>query len=102
MEFFELIIMALATWRLASMFVSEDGPFDIFRRIRSLFGVTHHDDGTIARIPDKSLSKLFTCIWCMSVWIAAVVYLVWVVAPILVYILGLSTGAIIIERIRGD
>lgn len=102
MDFLELLIMILATWRLASMFVSEDGPFDVFRRIRSIIGVTHHDDGTIAQIPDRTLSKLFTCMWCMSIWMAGVVYGFWIVCPIVVWILGLSTGAIIVERIRGD
>jgi len=84
------------------MFVSEDGPFNIFRRIRSLFGVTHHDDGTVAQIPDKTFAKLFTCMWCMSIWMAAVVYGLFIICPILVYILGLSTGVIIVERVRGD
>ncbi len=102
MEFLELLIMILATWRLASMFVSEDGPFDLFRRIRSLFGITHHDDGSVANIPDRSLARLFSCLWCMSVWMAAVVYGLWLLCPVLVWILGLSTGAIIVERIRGD
>jgi len=100
-DFFELLIMVLATWRLASMLVSEDGPFDVFRRIRSLWGITHHDDGTVAQIPDTTLAKLFTCMWCMTLWMAAVVYLLWIVAPVAVWILGLSTGGIIVERVRG-
>lgn len=83
------------------MFVSEDGPFDIFKRIRGLFGVKHHDDGTVAQIPDNTLAKLFTCIWCMSVWMAGAVYGLWIVAPVIVWILALSTGGIIIERVRG-
>lgn len=83
------------------MFVSEDGPFDVFRRIRALLGITHHDDGTVANIPDKSIAKLFTCIWCMSFWMAALVYGLWILSPIPVWILGLSTCAIIIERARG-
>ena len=97
----ELLILVLATWRLASMFVSEDGPFDVFRRIRSLFGVTHHDDGSVAQIPDRTLAKLFTCMWCMSVWMAAAVYGLWFLAPVIVWILGLSGGVIIVERVRG-
>jgi hypothetical protein len=93
--------MVLATWRLASLFVSEDGLFNVFRRIRSLTGVSHHDDGTVAQIPDKTLPKLFTCLWCMSLWTAVVVYVLWIYAPFLVWILGLSTGGIIVERVRG-
>lgn len=101
MEFLELIIMVLATWRLASMLVYEEGPFDIFLKIRSLFGITHHEDGSVEKIPDNTLAKLFTCIWCMTIWMGALVYLLWLVAPVLVWILGLSTGAIIIERVKG-
>ena len=102
MEFLELLIMVLATWRLASLFVSEDGPFNVFRHIRCLFGVKHHDDGSVAQIPDRTLAKLITCMWCMTLWMAAVVYGLWIVCPVLIWILGLSTGAIIVERVRGD
>ena len=53
-------------------------------------------------IPENIMGKLFGCLWCMSVWIAGIVYLLWIVIPILVWILAISTSVIIIDRIKGE
>ena len=55
---FDVIILGLSTWRISSMFINEDGPFDIFFRIREWIG----DEGFFA--------GLFSCVWCLSVWVA--------------------------------
>lgn len=47
-----LLILGLANWRIASLFALEDGPFNIFERIRQLPG----------------LQELLSCLWCTSVW----------------------------------
>lgn len=61
-----ILIMALAGWRLVSLLIHEDGPFDIFKRFRSL-------------IPKEGFfNKLFSCVDCLSVWVGAIFY--WVYA----------------------
>ena len=57
-NYFDLIILGLSTWRISSMFINEDGPFDIFFRIREWIG----DEGFFA--------SLFSCVLCLSVWVA--------------------------------
>lgn len=84
------------------MLTQEDGPLNIFRRIRQFFGVTHEGDGTIWEIPERSFAKLFTCLWCMSIWVGVAMYGIWLLVPALVWILAISTGAVIIDRFVGD
>lgn len=52
-----LVLLALATWRLASMFTNEDGPFQIFSKIRILF---------LFHLP--GLHPGLECEWCNSIW----------------------------------
>ena len=53
-----LILAVLATWRVAHLLASEDGPADVIVRFRALLG--------------QSLAgKLMDCFNCLSLWIAA-------------------------------
>lgn len=80
----ELIVFVFATWRLTTMVMEEDGPFDIFDHLRGWLNV---DVGESLRFFDR----LFTCHWCMSIWCGAIVYL----APFpLAVILALSAFSI--------
>lgn len=65
----DLIVRALATWRVANILISERGPFDAFTTIREYFGVAHssEDDGREpVGFPSNSV---FSCMYCMSVWV---------------------------------
>ena len=62
--------MGLAIWRLSSLLMKERGPFDLFVRVRKLIGVKHYDDGTPLSYKDNFFGNLFSCCWCLSVWIA--------------------------------
>ena len=50
----ELILLGLATWRITAILVYDDGPRDIFVRLRDAIG------GPL------------TCFWCTSVWVSLV------------------------------
>lgn len=80
----------MATWRISSLLVNEEGPLEIFVKLR-LFAAGYTD--------------LFTCIWCFSVWLGAAFTLLywylpeaafWVALPF-----ALSTGAITWEKWNG-
>lgn len=62
-----IIILAFASWRLASLLVDEDGPFGVFDRLRRRVGV--YRTGEMSQV-----ALAFTCIWCMSVWAALLLY----------------------------
>lgn len=90
MSLTKFAILALATWRLASLIVRENGPFDVFTRVRAFVGA--EDEGEL-----RGFAELFSCVWCMSVWTAMVLYLTLRV-PILAIGLAASAAAVIIDE----
>lgn len=79
---FELLVLALATWRLAFMLTVENGPLRIFARFRRI----------------TTLGGLLECIFCTSVW-AALLLTVAVVGRLdLVAVLAVSAGSVLIDR----
>lgn len=73
-----LLLLILATWRLTALLILEDGPFRIFTNLRDAVGAGLMDDDDC---PLTQLGGLFSCFWCMSVWVAT--GLVIVAAPLL-------------------
>lgn len=91
-----MLLLALATWRLAHMLAEEDGPFNVFGELRF-------------RLPGE-LGTGAVCMWCNSVWIGALWALAWYVAADLVLYLalpwalsaasiGLQEGSAWLERV---
>lgn len=69
--FLFLIVCGLAVWRLSNMVLFEEGPFWIFVYIRNLTGSILHDDDNVPVQYDVNFwGKLFSCIYCMSIWVA--------------------------------
>lgn len=89
----QLVILILATWRLAYMLLYDDGLFGVFITIRKV-GVR------------VGLTELFGCIYCMSVWVSAVHLAIVLLAPsnllpvvwFYLHWLALSGGASLIHR----
>jgi hypothetical protein len=67
----QTVLVGLAAWRLASLFVNEDGPWAVFERVRRIAGVPA--DGEI----DGVLPTLLTCMFCATVWTAAIMWAMW-------------------------
>ena len=57
----DLVILALATWRVAYMVAKERGPFSVFDRLRTAL----------------PLGGLTACLYCVSVWVSAAFYVLW-------------------------
>lgn len=86
MTFLDLLILTLAAWRLAYLITKESAPFNLMGRFREA-----HPNW-----------KVLTCIYCCSVWTAALMYILWLtpLAP-LVAILALSGGALMLATYTG-
>ena len=61
-----VVVLALATWRLASLLAHEDGPLEMFGYLRSRLGV-RYDKHSIP-YGGNWLAKGVICVWCCSVW----------------------------------
>lgn len=102
MTFTQLIIYGLATWRIASVFVNEPGPFFLFRKLRELAGIRHDERGMMTVIPDSFFAQILSCIWCSSLWIGLFFAVFAYISPLMslqfAMIFAFSTIAILIEK----
>ena len=83
---FEFTILALATWRLSRLIAQEDGPFSLMAKFRDR----------------AKLGGLFDCIYCVSVYVGAGVYALWLFAPLwIMYVAAISGLAMLAHRYTG-
>lgn len=79
------LLIALATWRLSFMVAHESGPWRVFERLRT-------------RYP---LGGLTNCMRCLSVWIAAFLFVTYDVLQPAVIILAISGAALMLHSYTG-
>lgn len=82
---FDLVILSFAVARISYMLVNEDGPGEIFGRLRRWCGIaTHFDTGDrIVVRPNKMawLGDVLNCVYCCSVWTSIGTWLFYSIAP---------------------
>lgn len=61
------LVLSLASTRISLLFVREDGPFDMFGRLRDYVGVQY--DAMGQPYGETFFAKLLSCIYCTSVWV---------------------------------
>lgn len=81
MEISHLAIYALAVWRVASLFVNERGPFDMFVHVRKLAGILHDEDKIPFMIPSHFFAQVLSCVWCASIWLSFFLTVFWLFSP---------------------
>jgi hypothetical protein len=99
----DYLILALATWRITSLFYAEDGPYLVLARLRRTLGISYDEHSQ--RQAKNELAKLFNCPACLSVWVGSLVALAYWLTGITVWLclpLALSTCAILIEGVVSD
>lgn len=102
-----LIIVSLASWRLAFFLVNERGLFRIGDGIRWLAGVRVEERvtavGGIAyphQTADSETAKLFTCMYCMTVW-TPLLYLLWHTDyAVVVWLLAIAALSLLIHKVH--
>ena len=96
-----LLITILATWRIASLIAREDGPWNIFLRLRLKLGFEYNVKSEL--IAETELARGIECIWCNSLWIAPFTVLPLVSDPLewIFHVLAVSTGVIVVEKLAG-
>jgi hypothetical protein len=92
----------LATLRLSLMLMQDQGPFDVFEKLRFALGVRYNEVGT--RYAQSAWGRGILCLHCVSVWAAAVVAALQAASGGLPYgliplaVCAYSMGAILIWR----
>lgn len=99
-----LLVLALAVWRVSSLLVNECGPGHVFARLRLRAGIQPVTDGCAPHHwPETFMAELLSCVWCVSVYVGLAAAVAYYLAPVvtvwLCLPLALSAGAILAERI---
>lgn len=91
-NFFLLIISSLAVFRLSELVAYDEGPFEIFEKIRNLF-------------PSGSMiDKMLECIYCNGIWWSLLLTIFLSVIHVIelwafpLWWLGIAGGAIVVTR----
>lgn len=79
MSIIDFLILSLATWRVSSLLVEEEGPHCIFSKLRDWIDVKEDEEGN--RHGENELGYVFSCIWCMSLWVGLAWFTFWLLAP---------------------
>lgn len=82
----DLLIIILAVWRITSI-VYEEKIAEPIRRLMGYDGFSY---------PDTFLGNLFSCYYCLSVWIGIFSTVIWYYYPYLLYPFAFSAGAVIL------
>jgi hypothetical protein len=73
----------------------EEGPFKLFERFRDLLGVTYEGE--------NFTSKLFSCVYCLSMWTSIFFWVLFVLNPLVGIIVAgpfaLSAGVCFIDHL---
>lgn len=87
MRFYWLILGVLSTWRVTHLLVAEDGPWNLLARFRR-------------RVGSGFFASLFSCFYCLSLWISAPLAMLIGVGKKerLLLWLAFSGGAILLHR----
>jgi hypothetical protein len=82
-----LVSLSLATWRIGSLFANENGPKNLFWKIRDYYGVTYYKeeraDGSVKIYPraEGFMGQLISCIWCNTFWIGLIATVLFALSP---------------------
>ena len=90
----DLIILALAAWRLTSILNREY----IAWPLRKALGAKKDATTGGENYPDTVFGYLISCFICLSVWVSLLILILWFIYPPLIYPFALSGGAILVER----
>lgn len=72
------------------MLTSEEGPFNIFVRLREAAGISHTDN-----FPIWKSGNILACLWCTSVWVAIGVLML---PKSVVRVFALSAIAVLVDK----
>lgn len=91
-----LLISIPASWRLAILLTEDDGPFDLFQKMRDVIGVKDPD------LYENFTTKLFSCLRCFSIWTSAFFTISFFVFPnlsiFLSALLAMSAGQLWLDK----
>jgi hypothetical protein len=96
-----LLLTGLAAWRIAYALTREEGPYDLFARLRHWAGIRYdaHSEPVVAVVGWKALpAGALSCLYCCSVWSGLLTALLVRLHPGLLVPLAASALAITLDE----
>jgi len=97
----EILILILATYRIAHLLAEEAGPWDVFGWLREKAGVGFDDAGNL--YGSNELARGLMCVWCNSVWVGLVLATgYWLIPGVTFWLalpFALSGGAVLVNEV---
>ncbi len=93
-----MLLVGLAGWRVSSLFVQEAGPFRIFERLRERVGLV---EGEVSIQPEGLrgfLYGLLSCVWCLSIWVVPLMWVLFEVSGVATGIFAAMTVAVMVQQ----
>lgn len=99
----DFVLFGLATWRVSHILLRENGPFRVFRNLREALGVRYYDEDGHEIAEFKY--EITTCIWCLSVWVAGALAVLWSFLPLATFwicaVFAASALAVVVDHHEG-
>jgi hypothetical protein len=99
-SWFNFILLSFVCYRLAQLFVFDEGPFSTFHQLRVKVGAYDLGDNGKAR---TGLGRAFNCPYCLGIWIALPLafYATGIQWSILVWWVGIAGGQAFLQGLTG-
>ncbi len=101
---FRVLLVGLAAWRASALISYERGPFGVLGWLRSRIAIVARPDGEI--VVDGWVGRfrleaeqVFSCVWCLGVYIAPAMWFVWDVSPEVVAVGAAAAIIVLVERL---
>lgn len=96
----DIIILSLAVWQISNLLIDEAGPYSILERFRARIGIGYNAQGF--PYAENELAELFSCHFCLSIWIGILIAILYFFYPSLAYWLclpfALSTLSLMVDK----
>lgn len=88
----QFLILSLVTWRICILIQQDTLPFRLGDKFRYLIGYRYDEHSQL--VPTTELSRMVSCIYCLSIWITLPISVLYYGEQFLIYWLALSASAI--------
>lgn len=96
----DFIILSLAIWRISNLLIEESGPYTVLELFRYQIGIRYNEQGFV--YATNELAELFSCHFCLSIWLGILAAISYFFYPALTYWLclpfALSTLSLAVNK----
>lgn len=68
----KIFMVGMSSFILTYMLKESDGPFFIFKTFRHWCGIDDMEDGSRIILKPSSITALFSCFWCLTICVCAI------------------------------